>query len=326
MEGDGKTYKVQDFMDRLQHKQITVPYSSLQELLLNHENSGVVSSSEKIPLVEMQEDSLISEKFGPLSKVEPETLTYFKSIQKTIKTKQEGTSPCFYRSYLLSSRLDGDTLQTLICSDQWASKRVTSQVAYSLLNSLFYDRPDGDMDSQTAEECTKTMQKFSTLFDIIPEPSPNPSFSQLAFKPIPDEIGRTICVTQDKGSRPIRETTKKQILMEAHNTLHLLYENHIKACVELLLKIMSLETKEGYLAKPNIRLDPIFLKDPMGSLHALEIFIKETRELLSNHYLEVEQVYQDALTRIVSFSRGNAPQNGEVGKDMLAKAANKLPN
>jgi hypothetical protein len=170
------------------------------------------------------------------------------------------------------------------------------------------------------------MQKFSTLFDIIPEPSPNPSFSQLAFKPIPDEIGRTICVTQDKGSRPIRETTKKQILMEAHNTLHLLYENHIKACVELLLKIMSLETKEGYLAKPNIRLDPIFLKDPMGSLHALEIFIKETRELLSNHYLEVEQVYQDALTRIVSFSRGNAPQNGEVGKDMLAKAANKLPN
>ena len=108
--------------------------------------------------------------------------------------------------------------------------------------------------------------------------------------------------------------------------LHILYENHIKACVELLLKVMSLETKEGYLAKPNIRLDPIFLKDPMGSLHALEIFIKEAREMLSNHYLDVEQVYQNTLTKIVSLSRGNAPQKGEQGQDMLAKAADKLPN
>jgi hypothetical protein len=114
--------------------------------------------------------------------------------------------------------------------------------------------------------------------------------------------------------------------MEAHNTLHIMYENHIKTCVELLLKVMSLETREGYLAKPNIRLDPIFLRDPMGSLHALEIFIKEAREMLSNHYLEVEQVYQNALTKIVSFSRGNAPKQSEVGRDMLAKAVDVLPN
>ena len=88
---------------------------------------------------------------------------------------------------------------------------------------------------------------------------------------------------------------------------------------------MLLEATEGYLSKPKIKLDPVFVKDPLGSLHALEGFIKEARGMLSAHYLEVETVYQSALNEIAALSRGNAPVKTD-DKNILEAAAEKLPN
>ena len=321
MESDGTTYKVNDYLEKLRGVQLTVPNMQLQDRLQSFENE----SFDKIKLIEMKEEELDSEKFGPLSKVEKETMHYFQTIKATLRNKQEGTSPCFYRSFLLASRLDGNTLQTLICNDQWANRRVTSQVAYSLLQSLYQDRPDGTMDSMTAEECTKTLDLFSSTFDMTSEPGFTPTFDQLRFQQLPPEIIRTICQTQEKGGRSIREQHKMSILMNAHNNLHILFENHMKSCVELLLKMMRLETTEGYLSKPKIQLDPVFIRDPQGSLHALEVFIKEARRMLSSHYLQVESIYQNALKEIVNLSRGDQPPV-EPGKNMLSVAANTLPN
>jgi hypothetical protein len=309
---------VTDYLEKLKGQKLTIPSSTLQERLQAIEQE----SFDKIPLLEVQEE-VVSEKFGPLSRVDKEVLTHFQTIKNTLRNKQEGSSPCFYRSFLLASRLDGDTLQTLICNDQWAQRKVTSQVAYSLLNSLYFDRPDNTMDSQTAAECAKTIELFQSVFDMDNEPGV--SFSNMKFPKLPSEIERTICKTADKGGRSIREHQKMYILTNAHANLHSLYEGHMKNCVELLLRIMSLETTEGYLNKPKIRLDPIFLKDSLGSLHALESFMKETRMMLAEHYLQVETIYQNALQEIVNLSRGNAPV-AETGKDMLETAANTLPN
>ena len=112
--------------------------------------------------------------------------------------------------------------------------------------------------------------------------------------------------------------------MGAHSRLHIVFENHIKSCLDILLKVMSLEASEGYLSKPKIQLEPIFVKDPKGSLHALEEFMKEARQMLSKHYLEVETLYQGAINELSSMVRGNAPPV-ESG-DILQKVEETLPN
>jgi hypothetical protein len=45
-------------------------------------------------------------------------------------------------------------------------------------------------------------------------------------------------------------------------------------------------------------LSDIFTTDSRGALVVLEECIKETRTLLSNHYLAVEKVYRGALTQL----------------------------
>jgi hypothetical protein len=269
-----------------------------------------------VPVKEKDEEQ-IPEKYGPLSKVDKETLTHFHSIRSALRSKQEGTSPCFYRAFLLASRLDGTTLQTLICNDVWADKPVTSQVSYSLLHSLYLDRPDGSMDSLTSDEYLSMLTSFMPVLEVGNKPGIAPTLENMKFKQIPTEISRTICQTQEKGARSIREDKKKAILMNAHAELHTIFEVHMKHCVNLLMKIMAVETPEGYLNKPKIVLDPIFVNDPMGSLHALEGFLKETRTMLSAHYLLVETVYQNALRDIVNLSRGDLP---EPGTNILSEA------
>jgi len=321
MENDGTTYEVSDYLEKIRGLKLTIPMKSLTERIQEIENT----TSDKLSLVVMRDDEPVTDHFGPLSKVDKDTLKYFRNIQNAIKNKKEGTSPCFYRSYLLASRIDGDTLQTLICSDDWTQKKITSQVAYSLLQALYLDRPDATMDSQTADECVQTIDRLATVFDINKTTSYNPTLESLSFLQIPPEVRATVCITGDKGGRSIREPAKLSILMKAHESLHTLFENHIKNSVDLIQKVMSLEATESYLSKPKIKLDPVFVKDPLGSLHALEGFIKEARGMLSTHYFEVETVYQSALNEIAALSRGNAPVNPNE-KNILGVAAENLPN
>lgn len=320
MDNDGTTYKVDDYLARLRGIQATIPSMSLQDRVTNLNRSD---SYDAIPLIEMKEDALPSDKFTPLSKVDIETLNNFRNIQKTLKTKQEGTSPCFYRAFVLSSRLDSDNLKTLLCADDWSSKRVTDQVSYSLLQELYYDRSDVTMDSRTEEEYKQMVDSFSSVMDFDPASGSERKLSNYNFRPASDEIRKSVCVTAEKGGWSIREPKKKEILMDAHVRLHVLFENHIKSCLDILLKIMSLEVSEGYLSKPKIQLDSIFTKDKQGSLHALEEFIKEARQMLAKHYLEVETIYQNALNEISRITRGNAPPI-EKG-DILAKVEENLP-
>lgn len=321
METDGTTYDVDDYLEKLQGKQISIPSKTLLERIQLLESSPL----DKMDLVIIREDDSVLETYGPLSKVDKETLKHFRTIQTVLNTKQEGTSHCFYRAYLLASRFDDGTLQTLVCSDSLEQKKITSQVGFSLLQSLYYDRPDSTMDSQTADECLQTITQLSTVFDLNNAAGYVPTLDNLSFQPLPPEIRQTICKTQDKGGRSLREAKRLNILMSAHQTLHILFENHIKSSIELLSKIMSLEPVEGYLSKPKVKLAPIFLSDPLGSTHALEMFIKEARFLISAHYLQVETVYQDALKELVQMARGNVPQPAP-GQEILAAAAEKLPN
>ena len=318
MEPDGTTYNVNDYVDLLKGGRLSIPSMTLQERIQMMENQSL----DKLPVKEKDEEQ-IPEKFGPLSKVDKDTLTYFHTIRSTLRSKPEGTAPCFYRAFLLASRLDGTTLQTLICNDNWADKNVTSQVSYSLLHSLYMDRPDGSMDSLTSDEYVQMLNSFQSVFEIGNKPGLAPTLENMTFKQIPSEIARTICQTQEKGARSIREDKKKAILMNAHADLHTIFENHMKECVNLLMRVMAVETPDGYLSKPKIILDPVFVKDPLGSQHALEVFLRDARKLLSAHYLQVETVYQSALRDIVNLSRGDLP---EPGTNILSQAANTLPN
>ena len=305
MESDGSTYEVNDYLEKIRGHKLSIPTLTLQERMEELEKD----SDSKIELMVVKLSELPMDEFRPLSKVDKETIHAFKTIQDTIKTKQEGTSPCFYRSYLLAARMESDKLITLICGDQWAQHKTTNQVAYSLLQALYYDRPDATMDAETAKECANTIGEFSAVLDPNDEPGFTLTFNNMSFKPIPDEVDTTICnngeTFGDINSRPIREGERIRILAEAHKNLHELFESHIKNCVELLLKIVSIEKTEAYLGKPKINLDPIFVNHSKGSLYALEEFIKEGRKMIAGHYLTTETIYQNAISELVRLSRGN---------------------
>ena len=324
MEADGKTYSKREY-EAVQQKLAGFAQSkSLLERMVDIEASSPYDT--RIIMMEIKDSDSQLEKFRTVFKIEKETLNQFKIIEETIREKKEGTSPCFYRAFLLASRLDGDTLQTLVCQDEWKGK-VTGQISYSLLQSLYHDRQDGTMNSTTQKELTQTLDQFVNVFDTTEMSGFSPTFEGFTFRPNPKELEETVCQTQDSGSRPIREEQKKRLLMEAHKLLHEKYEQHIKSCTDLLLQIMTLETTEGYLAKPKIHLSPTFLKEPGGSFFVLEKFIQAGRTMLATHYLEVETIYQDTLSKMTALARGNIAQAKvvEPGTNLITMASNKLP-
>ena len=315
MEADGNTYTGNDYMDLLRSSKLTVPVQTLQERLQAIE-------SQSTDLVDLRErtDEAVAESFGPITKIDKSTLNMLQNIRKTLRSKKEGTSPCFYRGYLLASRLDTTTLQTMFCEDEWAGKPVTSQVSWSLLHSLYLDRADGSMDNETSEEYIAMLTNLLPYVDIANSSAIAQNLENMKFKLLPQEIMATICQSQAKGGRSIRDERIIRILLTAHRELHNLFERHIKQSVEILTRVMTVETPTNYIGKPTILLNPVFTTDPLGSLHAIESIIKESRKIIAAHYLNVEIIYQAAWKEIIGVS-----SSVESGVNILGKAANTLP-
>ena len=323
MEEDGRTYNDEEY-SRYKRDEILAPHdvSSFQDRFFKlFEQEQAV----KVPLVEMKDNETAYEKFAPFfqSDDNTNTLAAIKHVFETVNKKPEGTSPAFYRAYLLAARLDGAVLQTLFCQDMWSGRNVMGQVSYALLHSLYCTRQDGSIDSDTRQEYTEVMNSYLPYFEKTGEGASAVTLENLQFKARPRDLD-PICLKYVKGSRPITDPREIEILTQAHKNLHSLYENHITACVNVLSKVVSLDQEHGY-SKPTINLEQIFVNNKDGAQTALDSVIKEARQLISTHFLQVESVYLNALNEISSFSRGSIPVKKDEPVNVLEAVSDKLP-
>jgi hypothetical protein len=101
----------------------------------------------------------------------------------------------------------------------------------------------------------------------------------------------------EQPTEQTRNSTDKAILRSAHTALRKLYDDHMLNVVPLIRKVM-IPKNAGYGVQPKLVLSDIFTTDSRGALVVLEECIKETRILLSNHYLSVEKVYRGAMHQL----------------------------
>jgi hypothetical protein len=285
-------------------------------------------STEKVALEDPKEEEMkFGAEYGPLFERKTETYAKFQKIIEAIEKKPEGVSPASYRAFVLASEFDGNILNTLFCSDSWAGKRTTDMVAYSLLNSLYIDRPEGVSESSTATELANKVSEFvgaKVLAPYVPTGAAVSSFENLAFLKTPPQLS-AFCtkVAATAGKRGTSVPDHKRILTEAHKALRDMYDAHIKAAIDILRKVLSAKSA-GYRAAPFLELDERFRTHERGALVALEEVIKEARGLISNHFLAVEKVYRGALNALVKQTVGNYVSPGNVGKNRLNTVAEEL--
>jgi len=263
----------------------------------------------KIPTVE-ETDTKTTTEFTPITKLDDDSYAKIKkTVQKIVGDKAasispdlEGTSPAFYRAFVLASEIEPSRFKTLICSDIWERKRLTDIVSYSLLQSLYHDLEDGKMSSKAIADCTETVGKFVTDKLVTPlksVASATPSgFESVEFTSYPSL--REFCKkTSPSHIHTIDKAAQQQILKSAYDELRKLYDTHLEATIRLLQLAFHLEDI-GYKQEPRIVLNDVFIKHPQGAQVALEEIIAKGRKMISEHYLQVERIYKGALQKLTA--------------------------
>ena len=251
--------------------------------------------------------------FEPLNKMDADTYTYFTNIFNEIYRSNEGSSPAQYRAYLLASALDAEgNLKTMYCSDKWNGKRSTEVVAYSLLNSLYFDRLGESMETITRNECVATVNGFMgervlTFYgDATKTASDMQSFKDTRFAKLPTQLDAFCLKHTNIGERQTHIGDVKLILTGAHAALRDLYDAHLQSVVTFILTKVITPKSRGFSVAPEWQLNPAFVTDARGTKIVLESLIKEARTKLANHYLAVEKIYRGALDKIKGFAEGVA--------------------
>ena len=290
-----------------------VPFVQRMRDLIGPESTKV----QKVPLEEPRERGLsLSTKFSPLHVRDTQTLDRFKDIRDAIEGKPEGASPAAYRAFLLASAIEAGRLSTMFCTDMWADQRTTNTVAYSLLQSLYNNREEGDMDTQAANVCAKSVANFlgaKTMRPFVPAGGTPVNFDNIAFIRTPTEVSAFCKQVESSGERKTNVADHIKILTSAHKRLRDLYDGHLAAVVNVVKKMLYF-TSAGYRQAPNMHLDDKFVNDSRGALVALEEIIVEARDLITKHYFDVEQVYIGAINQIGRLAAGNAPSVNVVEK------------
>lgn len=324
MDFNGQTFEKREYEEHLMRRGPIPISSNFADRMKKY--IGPSSAFPKVSLEEPKEEAMkFGTVFAPLFKRETETFNKFKSIKDAIEKKPEGVSPASYRAFLLASELDDKILNTLFCTDAWAEKRTTETVAYSLLNALYIDRPEGVSENSTANELSAVISNFigaKALSPYVKSGATSNSFDHVTFRETPKLLSAFCGKISTSGKRGTQSNEAKKVLTDAHKLLRSMYDEHMKAVVDLIRKALSAKTT-GYRSPPYLELDARFRESERGAIAALEELIAEARKLLSDHYLAVEKVYNGTLAALVRQTTGNyiAPK---VGENRLNKVAEEL--
>ena len=318
-------------MQSVQQLQITSNVTFQQRLMNTFDNEPTQYTNEDPGL----RSTLENKSYGGLHEKSEKVLNLLQDIRSYLKTSVEGVNPANYRAFLLATALDNGILSTLFCNDAWSRNRFSNTIAYSLLNSLYVDRDDGASESETRIELAGVVTKF--VGEGVAQPylpasnrTTNPqTFDQISFPMIPQNL-KAFCdkLQVSQSTITVRKTSQREdieILTNAHESIRELYNKHIEGCKNILSKALSLKTRE-YGTPPIIQLEETFFKDERGARAALEDIIREARQLISSHYLNVESVYRRALQNLGRRMTGNYSPASKQAINTNENRLNKVEN
>lgn len=282
----GNTYDKKAFQSYLEQ---TAPMP--QPVLFGERMETILRSEKMYPLKDPKEEAEPN-KFT-IGTNKSELKATFERIASSMENDAESVCPATYRAFLLASRIEGENLNTLVCSDKWNNKPAQNVLAYSLLQSLYNDRPDGTMESATASECSDILQSFvnQALMTTNSQVSTPSDFRQVSFANLVSNL--PICSDPKSGPKTVLNKEQSTVLTQAHKKLRDMYERHLEQCRIFIRKVLTVKRDVG--TTPKVVLDPAFSTHPRGAIVALNEVIAEARIFLSFHYLEVERVYKQAL-------------------------------
>jgi len=239
--------------------------------------------------------------FRPISDLGSRALKKLKAAQLSIDTIKTGASPAQYRAFLLASqiRVEGGVkkLSTQFCRDEWLDKTTTSNVAYSLLQSLFEDVAEGGMSSVAEDDCRKMVDAFlgaNVVSPITTNSATLRDFEKIKFKSLAPTLVDGFC----KGPGTATNEEDIAVLTTAHSQLRVLYTAHMEAIVKIVRSVIKIVTDPKDPQNVMLRLNEAFAKDPRGAVQVLEEIIRSARLQIATHFLEVEKVYVNTLSSI----------------------------
>ena len=268
-----------------------------------------------------REKTINSISFAPIRLANTEGYENLKRMEKAIAESVEGTSPAQYRAYLLAARIDPASagapaiLHNMFCRDLWENRKTTDTVSYTLLQTMYNDRQDGSPESATRDEMRSTVQGAvgeKVFLDAAPTGAVAQQYDQIRFAARPAQLDpycKKIQVSpgvQDTGERTTRNPDDIKILLEAHKQLRDLYDAHLQSVWDILKKIVIPKRGE-YGQAPQFLLTPEFETDERGALVFLEEIIKDARQKIAKHYIDVEKVYYNALNKLRLRVEGESP-------------------
>jgi hypothetical protein len=226
------------------------------------------------------------------------TVGYLRSFGENYAAKKIH-SPAAYRAFLLSSGTEAGTqrVRPSFCKDAW--KTLKEIPAFTLLGALFTS-PSGAVDPT-----------YSTFLQTLGVEGG--SFKQVAGPSI-----EVFC--QSPPEKQLLDKAPKSIVVDGYKQLQSLYASHLTKVVEFVKSLLVVDqtfldammgTTVIDATQPILRLNPAFLQSPAGSMAALENRIQVGRDLLTAHYVQVEKVYQDALTKVNAASGISATGGGK---------------
>jgi hypothetical protein len=230
-------------------------------------------------------------------------------------------SPAALRAILLSTQVPAEfrnAILTKFCGDPWNRTSLASTPAYAFLEALFEYSPIPDGQTTDSGSLGKNTFLLAMTNNGFVKKDPSSSdFKNVTFSQYESDVLYAFC---KKQSQHIEQANQKQVLTNSHKMLQQAYETHLQNIFTFLKTLFiadrdfvdALQMKTYRGNKPILRIHPYFTEHPRGSLIALEEKIKEARQLLSKHYLEVETIYSQALKSLSSIMSGEQPSQSSL--------------
>lgn len=245
-------------------------------------------------------------------------LLSFSSYLSEAARDKDFYSPAAYRAYLLASNIplqNPRAIESLFCRDTWALTSLNSKPAYATLEGLYgFDMTttiEGDENAFTKKsEFMNRMVGLKLAEQKAVDKSKKTvwTFDALQFpdNKDPRERGKIagICATSRSAGVLVENKENIAILMDGYNKLKQLYQQHVKQVYAFLKTILVVDSTFEQLImlpsssptnKPVIRLNESFVKYSTGSHMALNERIQFARDMLSEHYFQVEKIYKETL-------------------------------
>lgn len=217
-------------------------------------------------------------------------------------------APASFRATLLYNKptVPTDFGSTYICDDIWAEKRLRTVPPFAALEALYYNRDDGTPDVENGKTLAKLSAEFNTIYENATQGSTGraknttKSISDFADIYVPADstaLRSRICAnTSAQGESQITNMEIATILSQAQNEIIEKYKAHVDAAYTMLKSLFEIGIINGETV---IKFTDDFTASAKGVRARLEEeIIPNARTLIANHYIEVEEIYYNALSAI----------------------------